>query len=155
MIKLTGLDSKEIPRYTYDEVNNANRVVLIGGDFGVAEAVKEGLKDLKVTVDTTTKPGITETVYLPGPVQKIEVPVIVRETEYKEITVPVIQTEVRIIEVEKPIIQKELEIQRIEVPVLIKEKELQMVYVDRLNYKMFFILQALTLGLILLSKLIK
>jgi hypothetical protein len=211
MIKLTGLDSKEIPRYTYDEDKNAQRVVLVG-DFGIAESIKESLKDLKIDLptpqihDTHRAPEIVEK-YIPGPVQTIEVPVIVRETqfkdvpviiketeykeisvptivketefrdvpvliketeirtievptiikeiEYKEISVPVIQTEVRVIEVEKPIIQKELEIQRVEVPVIVREKEIQLVYVDKLNYKLLFIFQALTFGLIVLSKFIK
>lgn len=156
-MKLTGLDSNEIPRYTYDEEQNASRVTLVG-DFGIAKSIKESLKNLKIDVNASsvnkTEPIIVKE-YLPGEVrfEQIQVPVIVKEIEYREIQVPVIQHEVRVIEIEKPIIQKE--IITVEVPVIIKEKELQMVYVDRLNYKMLFILQLLTFGLIIISKFIK
>lgn len=159
-MKLTALDSKEIPRYTYDEENNAQRVTIV--DFGIAEAIKEQLKDLKIELPVQQplatmrmpEPIIVKE-YLPGEVrfEQIQVPIIVKEIEYREIQVPVIQHEVRVIEIEKPIIQKE--IVTVEVPVIVKQIELQMVYVDRLNYKMLFILQLLTFGLIVISKFIK
>jgi hypothetical protein len=152
-MKLTSLDSKEIPRYTYDEDQNANRVTLVG-DFGIAEAIKEQMKDLKLEISPEVKSvyttPITETRF-----EQIQVPVIVKEIEYREIKVPVIQTELKVVEIEKPIIQKEVEIQRIEVPIIVREKEIQTVYVDRMNYKMVYIMQAITLALIVLSKFVK
>lgn len=207
-MKLTGLDAKEIPRYTYDEDNNANRVVLVG-DFDVAGAIKESLKDLKIEVpvaEAQVMPREYVEKVVPGPVQRIEVPFPVRETVIERVEVPVIVKEVekievpvitqeleiiklpypvketvierieipvpiiekqvqlmevekpiyieqvKVIEIEKPVMVKEVQLQRVEVPVVIKEKEIQVVYQDKLNYKLLFALQTLTLALIVLSK---
>ena len=154
-MKLTGLDSQQIPRYTFDEENNAVRVVL-AGDFGIAEAIKDNLKDIKVDITQQNDPKSIEVRVdnTPGPIQKIEVPGIIKETEIKEIQVPqiVLQKEVEIITIEKPIVVTEYK--EIQVPIIVKEKEVQVVYVDKLNYKLLFIFQALTFGLIVLSKFI-
>lgn len=150
-IKLTALDSNEIPRYTYDEARQAIRVVISDVELGdIGKYIQESLKDFKVEIPQEIK--ATQPIIIKE-TEFRDLPVIVREIEYKEIPFPVIQTEVKIIEIEKPIIQKELEIRTIEVPIIVKEKEI--VYVDRLNHKVLFVLQALTLGLILLSKFIK
>ena len=135
-LKLTTIDSNQIPRYTYSENDNAQRVVIVG-----AAPV--------MNITSESQPSRIE--YIPvTTVEKIEVPVIVKELEIKTIEIPVltIQKEVQIVELEKTIVVTEYK--TIEVPVIVREKEI--VYLDRLNYKMVFIMQAITLALILLSK---
>ena len=45
------------------------------------------------------------------------------------------------------------EYKEIQVPVVVEKKEI--VYIDKFNYKMFIMLQAITLAIIIASKLIK
>lgn len=142
-MKLTNLDSKEIPRYTYDEDSNANRVTIV--DIGIANAIKEQLKDLKLDISVPNEPLIIKEI------EFRDVPVIVKEIEYREIQVPVIVTEIKVVEIEKPVIQEK--IVRVEIPVV--TKEIQTIYVDKLNYKLLFIFQLITLGLLVVSKFIK
>lgn len=154
--KLTGLDSSQIPRYTFDEENNATRVV-IAGDFNIGEAIKENLKNLKIEAPIQSSNNI----------EQISIPVIVKELEIKEIEKPVIVKELEIKEVEKIVVVQQLEIKEVEkpiivteyktveVPVIVKEKEVQVIYMDKFNYKLLFIIQLLTLGLIVVSKFIK
>lgn len=155
-MKLTELDAKEVPRYTFDEQQNASRVVIVGGDFGIAEGIKDSLKDLKVEIAPTSERNV-QTIEIPKiitaeTVKIVEIPTIVKELEVKTIEIPVITVEksVQVIEVEKPVVVTEYK--TVEVPVVVKEKEI--VYVENLNFKLLFVLQALTFGLIILSKFI-
>lgn len=93
-MKLSTYDSDQIEKYCFDEENTAKRVVIVGGDFKLPE-VKLDTSDIKF-------PAIPEQ-------KTIEIPVIVKELEIKEIQVPQI------------IIQKEIEIKEIQVPCVITE----------------------------------
>lgn len=144
-MKLTQLDSAEIPRYTYNEDNRAIRVEVINGKepFGIAAKVPEG--HLNIVEHHIP---IIET-----KIERIEVPVIVKELEIKEIEKQVIIKEQEINIIKVPEYITKIEYKTIEVPIVIKEKEI--VYIDKINFKMLFIAQAITLGLIIASKLIK
>lgn len=156
-MKLTGLDAAELPRYTYDEVNNSNRVTIVAGDLnGITDSIKAGLKDLKIDISPQENNAAIQIQRIEVPVivekvQIVEVPVIVKEIEIKEIEKQVVVY--KVIEVEKPVVVTQFE--KIEVPVVTVQKEVQIVYVDKLNYKLLFVLQALTLALVVLSKYIK
>jgi hypothetical protein len=149
-VKLTQLDAKDIPRYSYDEKHRANRVVIVGENYIPPEKMEAATKIEYITVKEYEQiqiPVIVKeyqtievptTIFLP---QIVEIEKInnVFITEYKEIEKTVIVKEFEVITVEKPIIQ-------------IQEK---IVYVDRLNMKMLYIMQGITLALILLSKFLK
>lgn len=152
-VKLTGLDSAEIPRYTYDDKNQSSRVTIVAGDLnGITDSIKAGLKDLKIDIAPQEKSAAIEIPVIIKEAQIIEVPVIIKELEIKEIEKQVIvqQEVLKIVEIEKPVVVKEFE--KIEVPVITVQKEVQIVYVDKLNFKLLFILQAITLALVVLSK---
>lgn len=159
-VKITQLDAKEIPRYTYDEKSNAQRVIVINEFQGYQNNAVYGPNERILNAQNYQAPveKIIET-----RVETVQVPVIVHETKIERIEVPVYITEYK--EIEKTIIVPEVNIIRIpeyitkieykeiQVPVVIKEKEI--VYVDCINFKMLYIFQAITLGLIVLAKLIK
>ena len=156
-MKLTGLDSAEIPRYTYDEKNNSNRVTIVAGDLnGITDSIKAGLKDLNINIAPQENNAAIQIQRIEVPVivekvQIVEVPVIVKEIEIKEIEKQVVVY--KVIEIEKPVIVTQFE--KIEVPVVTGQKDVQIVYVDKLNYKLLFIMQLITLGLLVVSKYIK
>lgn len=146
-VKLTGLDSNQIPRYTYDEKNQSIRVTVVAGEIPEIKVAPVEKKEERA-VETRTE-------YITVPtVERIEVPVIIKETDVKVVEVPVliVEKQVQVIEVEKPIIVTEYK--TIEVPVIVKEKEIQIVHVDKINYKLLFIVQAITLALLVVSKLL-
>lgn len=145
--KLTNLDPDQIVRYSFDEDNNASRVVLVGSDFsGVKEAITESLKNMQVSVETKTTPQI-ETVYKTE-YKEIEKPVIVtqKEIEIREIEKPVIVREIEIREIEKPIFVEKVKIEYVEKPVYIeKEKFIELPQ----TFKVFMAIQTLiTMGLL-------
>lgn len=118
MSKLTNMDPHQIVRSQHDEDSSAQRVTIVGGDFGIAEAVKESLKDLKIEMPQQIQ-------------QKAEQPFIIEKEvvvkEYELLKVPEIikEYEIKVVEIEKPIIVYETKL--IEIPVIQKETE----YVDR------------------------
>ncbi len=146
-------DPNQIVQYSHDEDQNAQRVVLVGGDFGIAEAVKESLKDFKI--DLISQPSAPQ--FWPNEIEKevivkeyvtLTVPQIIKEQEFKVIETERLVTiiEPRIIEIEKPILIKETEVKVIEQQVIIKEvKDL-----DKL-IKLLLIAQAVTLVIVLLK----
>lgn len=146
-VKLTGLDSNQIPRYTYDEGNQSIRVTVVAGE----------VPEIKVSPVEKKEERVVESriEYIPvTTVKTVEVPTIVREIEVKTVEIPVIvkEQEVKVIEIEKSIIVTEYK--TIEVPIIVKEKEIQVVQVDKINYKLLFIVQLITLGLLVVSKLL-
>ncbi len=140
-VKLTSLDSNQIPRYSYSEDNRAIRVEVVNGQMNYQAPVQKN----EVRVET------------------IEVPVIIKELEIKEIEKQVIVQNLQIIripeyikeieyrEIEKPVYITE--IKTVEIPLIVKEKEI--VFVDKINYKIVFVMQAITLALIVLTRLWK
>lgn len=150
---ISNVDNNQVARLTYDENSQAQRVI-ITGDFGISEAVKDALKDVKIEASTQIDP-ITiqgpERIIIQKEYEKIEIPVIVKEYEKIEVPVHLIQTEYEIQTIETPVYITKYE--KIEVPVVIREKEI--VYVDKFNMKMFYIMQAITLALIVLAKFLK
>jgi len=149
--KLTGLDASQVPRYTFDENKSATRVVVVGGEMPQFNVDAKFAPPVEKEIKTIEIPVIIKEQIL----EKIEIPVIIKETEIREVHIPNYLTfeKLQIVEVEKPIVVKEFE--RIEVPVIVTQKEVQIVHVDKLNYKLLFIMQIITFGLILLSKFIK
>lgn len=129
--KLTQLDNGQIVRNLYDEKNNAQRMMIVGADLPnfkvevdpslVSDAIEEGLKRFNppenVRIERVEVPVIVKEV------QRVEVPVIVKETEIELIEVPtiIIQKETLVQKIEVPVIVKETVIERVEVPVIVKE----------------------------------
>lgn len=125
-LELTNRDSDQTVRYEHDEKNDAKRVVVVGGDFGIADAVKNSLKDLTLNFEqprqqTLEWPMTIEKEVIVKQTQVVEVPKIIKETEVKIVEVPRIVFETKIIEIEKPVIIKETEIKVIEHQTIVKE----------------------------------
>lgn len=105
---LSQLDPDQIVRYSYDDENRAQRVILVNEDGS-------GTMPLEVAQQVVQQ--------APAQLVTVEVPIIVKETEIKIVEVPTIITQERVVKVEteKTIIQTELRV--IEVPVIVKEIE--------------------------------
>lgn len=108
--ELTQRDPVQIERREHEEELDAKRVTIVGGDFGIANAVKDGLKGLKFDMSASNP-------------QIVEKPFIVKEIEYREVEKPVIVTQIQYKEVEKQVIVKEIEYREVEKPVIVKEVE--------------------------------
>jgi|694.fasta_scaffold00313_39 hypothetical protein len=113
--KITLRDYNQITAFEHDESLDAKRVIVVGGEmptFNIPELKMPEIQKIEVPVIITQKE---------LQVERIEVPVIVKETEIKEIEkqVIVLQKEWQVERVEIPIVQKEIEV--IEKPVILKE----------------------------------
>lgn len=123
---ITKRDINQITSYEHDEVNDAKRVIVVGSDMsGVAQTIKDslsdGLKNLKVEfMPQNQHENVTK-------IERIEVPVIVRETQVKTVEVPTIIKEVEVKVIEIPRIVTDTRIEKVEVPVVVKET----LFVDR------------------------
>ncbi len=104
--QLTQLDNAQLPRYMYDDENQAQRVVVVGG------------ADFKINAQVQQQPQIETRI------EKIEVPVIVKETVVQEVHVPHIIKEVQIERIEIPVIVKEVEVQVIKTEVVVTKPEI-------------------------------
>lgn len=129
-VKLTELDSNSIPRYTYEEDLRANRVKIVGSDSIQVNIDTKPLEDAitrslglsqKVDYNTSYRHEIKD----PPELQKIEVPIIIKEYEIKtiEIEKPVYITKTEYVEV--PVIVKQTDIIEIEKPIIIVQKEIK------------------------------
>lgn len=120
------LDPHQVTLQEHDAHSDAKRVVIVGAS-GIAESIKEGLKDLKIDI-APAAPQVTQALVpqiITVPEYKIiEVPttVVIKEIEYRELEKPVIVPEIRVIEVEKPVFIKEIEYREIEKQVIVYEK---------------------------------
>jgi hypothetical protein len=124
-IKPSNLDQYQMDNATFDVEKAAWRVSIVDGikvenlnltgELGSkVEVIKVPEIITKTEIKEISVPTIISEVHTK--VEKIEVPVIVKE--YERVDVPVVSTEVRIIEIEKPVIIKELELK--EIPLVIK-----------------------------------
>jgi hypothetical protein len=125
-IKPSNLDQYQMDNATFDVEKAAWRVSIVDGikvenlhitgELGSSkvEIIKVPEIITKTEIKEISIPTIISEVHTR--VEKIEVPVIVKE--YERVDVPVVSTEVRIIEIEKPVIIKELELK--EIPLVIK-----------------------------------
>lgn len=154
---LTTLDNDQIGRYTYDEDSQAVRVT-VTGDFGITEAIKNGLTGLKFTQQPLpfVPPKFPEVINIPHyfpetKIERIEVPQIIVQTEIKEIEKQVIVKEIEYREIEKPVFIKE--IITVDVPVYIKEASVVQIPVkEDLYLKIFVAVNGLaTVGLMILN----
>jgi len=125
------LDTNQIINRKFDESQDADRVVLVGGEKlelsidsdKIAAAVKEGISlsnfrfgpeyipklDLPAQIQS-----IEKNVFIPQiEIKTIEVPVIIKEIEYKEIIREVPIYIEKIVTVEVPIIVKEIEFKEV------------------------------------------
>ncbi len=148
MNKPSSRDPNQIVQYSHDEEYNAQRVTIVGGDFGLADALKEGLKDLKIEIPTSKQtfewPMTVEKEVLVKQYETLQIPQIIKEQEIKIVEVPKVIYETKFIEIEKPIIIKEVEIKVIEQQVIVKEiKNLDMLF------KVLIVTQILTTLLVL------
>lgn len=122
--KLTQLDNNQIHKMTFDEENDAQRVVLVAGTIpdikvdvdpkAITDAIQKGLESFKPSSVPNQSSGELQLVEIPvivkeTVIERIEVPVIIKEIEYREIKVPI--EIIKMVEVEKPIFIKEQQIQ--------------------------------------------
>lgn len=145
-LNISSLDPNQMMHRTFDEHQDAQRVILVGGENLTLNADMQQQNTQEVRVIEIEKPIIIkekEIVY----VDKIQV-VVEKQIEYVER--PIIVKEQ--IFVEKPVIVYERQIEYVDRPVIIeKAKEIQIEYVDRpvqsqenkLYQKMLFILLGL------------
>lgn len=129
---LSQLDPHQIVKATFQEENDATRVILVGGEKlelnidsdKIAEAVKEGLKHIdfnegqkrqnfmqmkqQAQSSKAQTQIIKENVFIPQiEIKEIEKIVYIPQIEYREIERPIIVE--KIITIEKPIVIKEIE----------------------------------------------
>lgn len=122
---LSQLDTNQIVQKMFDQELDAQRVSIIGGadikididPSQITDAIKEGLKNIVIPPQKTpeivpfmTEKEVEKHVFIPQ-IERIEVPVIIKEVEYKTVEVPVIIE--KIVTVEKPIIIKEIEFKEV------------------------------------------
>lgn len=124
---LTQLDNSQISKRIFDEENDAQRVVIVSGQVpdvkvdidasDITNAILKGLEGFKPNSEEINRQaGVKSTIErIEVPViikemtiERVEVPVIVKEIEYREIKIPV--EVVKIVEIEKPTIIKQQEI---------------------------------------------
>jgi len=101
-------DPNQILSAEHDEDNNSKRVTIVAGEM-------PEFKMPIINMDNLKFPEFL----------KVEVPVIVTQTEVKivEVPVPVITKEVQVIETQVVVVDKEIQVLRVEVPIVIKEFE--------------------------------
>jgi hypothetical protein len=136
-INLTQLDPNQVSRAEHDSLNDAKRVILVGGeklDISIdSDKIAKSISDTLAGTLNFQGPiesyepqlnviTVEKQVFVPQIEYKtLEVPVIIKEIEYqeKEVEKLVYITEYKIIEV--PVIVKEIEYKTLEVPVIVKE----------------------------------
>ncbi len=153
MNKITNLDPNQIVQRTYDEENNAQRFILVGS------GLPETIRSIASPVQNLTTIDVKE-IHIPEiirEVQTIEVPIIIREVEIKEVQVPVIVKEIEIKTIEVPVIVKEIEIKEV-----IRESKPETIVVNNKNNseltqfaKMVMIIQTISLIGLFLSNVFK
>lgn len=111
---ITQLDHKQYTARTFDGDNDAQRVVIVGGE-GIT--IKADVKMPEHNVQIVDIPVIVKQLE----VKEIEKPIIIKETVFEKIEIPVISEKIKIVEIEKPIIHTVF--QKVEVPVIVKERE--------------------------------
>jgi len=127
-IHFSQLDTDQIIKKRFDASMDADRVILVGGeklDISIdSDKIANAIKDSLSNINQSSKSEIQiieKNVFIPK-IERVEVPVIIKEIEYKTIEIPFI-TE-RIVTVEKPIYIKEIEFKEIikerHYPLLIK-----------------------------------
>lgn len=124
--KRSHRDVHEIHQNEHDEALNARRVTLVGGNMDikvdaskVSEAVKQGLKDLKIELPK----GKSEV-----QIVEIEKQVFVPQVETKLVNIPVPITEVKIVEIEKPIVTETIKTIEIEKPIITYKEKVPLAY---------------------------
>lgn len=121
--KLSQLDNQQISKHMFDEENDAQRVIIVSGEVpdvkvsvdpqAITDAIQKGLEGFKV--NSVNPPSLQiERIEVPviikeTVIEKVEIPVIIKEIEYREIKVPF--EIVKTIEIEKPVFLKEQVIQ--------------------------------------------
>lgn len=129
--KLTNLDPHQIIKYSFDESNNAQRVVIVGEGFNPTYNVtanSSGEIPKVIEVPHIIKEVQIKELQIPTIIKEIEikevqVPTIVKEVQIKEIQVPIVTQKIEIIE--KPVIIKETEFKTIEIPIIVREVEIK------------------------------
>lgn len=109
------LDLHQIQNLMFDTENDAQRVVIVGGMSDGGQVVVQ------------QAPQQPQVITVPQ-IERVEIPVIVKELEIKEVQVPFIQQETKIIEIEKLVFVPEIKVVEVEKPVVITQvqyKELE------------------------------
>lgn len=131
---LSLLDANQMTARTFDEVHDAQRVVLVSGDLSesIVAAVKDGLKDMTVNVQSTSAPAILQPIPHPSEPIVITIPyqTVVKELEVVTVHVPTIVTEYKVLEIEKPIVITQTEVITVEKQIVVTQyKDIPKLYV--------------------------
>lgn len=119
--KLTNLDVQQIQRYSYDEENNAQRVVIVGENRFNDVIIDKNIDYSKQSIPQQLI--IKETV-----IEKIDVPIYI--TDFKEIIKTVVLTEYK--EISVPFLVKETVIEKIEVGIPIVTEKIQVIEIPKI-----------------------
>jgi hypothetical protein len=122
-MSLTNRDPHQITQFEHDNENNAKRVVVVGQEINIdsakiAESLEKALSNIKVDLSQGSS---NKEVQIQ--VVEIEKQVFVPQIQYEKVEVPVIVKETQIVEVEKIIYIDRMI--RVEVPVIVKEIEIR------------------------------
>lgn len=149
----SNLDVQQMQAYAFDEANDAQRVVLVGGEGMTFNFDKIDMKMPEILKETCIVKELE--------IKEIEKPIIIIQEKIEKIEVPVIVKEVQVVEIEKviekivykeiniPVVTKEIEIVRVpEYLEKVVEKEVEVL---PLYYKILMIAMGIvTLGSILI-----
>lgn len=128
-LKLSQLDVNQMHQKTFDEDNDAVRVLLVGGDITeeIKNSITQAFGEIKLPefkYNPPEAPILQPATIIQQPeiqIKEIQVPTIIKEIEIKEVQVPVVTQKVEFIE--KPIIIKETVFQ--EIPKYIVQEKLE------------------------------
>lgn len=119
------LDVQQMQVLSFDQDHDANRVIIVGSS-DIAEQIREGLKDIKITVEATPQVvPAAQQVQAPHEPLVIKVPyqTIIKEIEIHEIEKPIIIEKTQIVEVEKTIVVPQQEVITVEKHHIVKEQQ--------------------------------
>jgi hypothetical protein len=126
------LDQHQMQNLMFDESHHAQRVVIVGGLDPHMMGPRVSSQDQLNGISPATPQfhTVTQKEYITVPqIERIEVPVIVKEIEIREIQVPVVQEKVQIVHVDKIVTIHDTKIVEIEKPHIVRQIE----YRDNVN----------------------
>ena len=141
--EITSLDHRQYSARMFGQDNDAQRVVIVGGEnFSIKADVQVPERQIdKIEIPVIVK----ETVF-----EKIEIPVVIKETVFEKVEIPVVTESVKIIEIEKPIILQNTVIETVQIPIITKE-------IEKLDFKIkaLLVAQAISVIVYVIHSLIK
>jgi len=113
--KYSSADPHQMARAAYDEETESFRMTVVSGK----------LPEFKVESTDPVSVPVTAPVVIETRIERIEIPVIVKEYEKIEVPIIIKETEVKIIEIEKPLVHTEYKIVEVEKPIIVPRLEIK------------------------------